>query len=98
MKSKYKAIWEQVKPLIVKAKRKNFILHTQMVIKAMEEIISGEGGDPNILIPAAILHDVGWPEVSEKLQLANDRERFVSNGLTTLHSIPTAVSVKCKVC
>lgn len=51
------------------------MIHSKMVVKAMEEIIAGEGGDPDILIPSAILHDVGWSEVSLDLQLAKDKNR-----------------------
>src|SRR4030043_1412447 len=75
MEESYQEIWKLVEPLLFKAKRKDFLIHTKMVEKAMREIIAGEGGDTTFLIPAAILHDVGWSEVSEKLQLAKDEER-----------------------
>lgn len=75
MRSKYKVVWKKVEPLMRRAKRKNFVLHTQMVVRAMEEILVEEEGDPDILIPAAILHDVGWSEVSEDFQLADDKEK-----------------------
>ena len=71
---KYQKIWEKAEPLLLKAKKKDFLLHSKMVERAMKEIIAGEGGNPDILIPAAILHDVGWSEVSTELQYANDEE------------------------
>lgn len=72
--TKYQPIWEKVEPLLLRVKRKDFLLHTKMAERAMKEIIAIEGGDPDILIPAAILHDVGWSEVPMKLQLAEDKE------------------------
>lgn len=75
MDKKYKAIWEKAKPLLEKGRMKNFVIHIKMVVRAMEEIIAGEGGDPNTLIPAAILHDVGWSELSLDLQLTEDKSK-----------------------
>ena len=54
---------------------KDFILHTKYVVKSMEMIIAGEGGDASILIPAAILHDVGWSKVVPELQTNSDLEK-----------------------
>ena len=47
---------------------KNFIIHTQGVIKAMEMILKKEKADKDILIPSAILHDVGWAKVPSDFQ------------------------------
>ena len=72
---KYEPILEKAKPLLIKAERKDFVLHTKMVVRAMEEIQAGEGGDLDILMPAAILHDVGWSEVPKDLQLSKDKNK-----------------------
>jgi hypothetical protein len=72
MNSKYLPIWQQAKPLLKEIQKKNYLIHTQAVARAMEEIIAGEGGDPDLLIPAALLHDIGWVKVSLDLQLAKD--------------------------
>lgn len=74
MDPKYLPIWQQVEPLLKTAKLKNFVLHSLNVARAMEEIIAGEGGDPDLLVPAALLHDIGWTEVPLELQLAEDSE------------------------
>lgn len=74
MDNKYQPIWEKVKKPLSEATMKDFVLHSQMVEKAMREIIAGEGGDPDILIPAAILHDIGWSKVDTELQCAQDPE------------------------
>lgn len=70
MKKEYRQIWELAKPLLKKGVRKDFILHTKGVIKAMELIMQREGGDEDILLPAAILHDIGWSKVP--LEVQND--------------------------
>lgn len=91
MKNKYKKIWDQVEPLMEKVKKKDYVLHVKMVVRAMGEIIAKEGGNPDILIPAAILHDVGWSEVSEDLQLAEDKEKKYKAGLQHIKKSPPIV-------
>ena len=34
--------------------------HTLRVVKWLKYLIEHEGGDPDVLIPAAYLHDIGW--------------------------------------
>jgi putative nucleotidyltransferase with HDIG domain len=41
---------------------KKRIAHAKKVLKSAEDILRVEGGDPHIVIPAAILHDVGIRE------------------------------------
>lgn len=65
---KYKKIWKEALPYLKKGSLKNFIIHTEGVVRAMEMILKKEKGDKDILIPAAILHDVGWANVSKKFQ------------------------------
>jgi len=71
----FNKIFELSKPYLQKATMKDFVTHTKHVVKAMEMIIRGEGGDSNILIPAAILHDVGFSKVSPRLQTNNDLKK-----------------------
>jgi len=54
--------------------RKNFVIHAEGVVKAMEMILKKEKGDADILILAAMLHDVGWCSVPEKFQMAEDKK------------------------
>lgn len=44
------------------------LLHTRVVVSLVEEIIKGEnlGSQADILIPAAILHDIGWSQLDEE--------------------------------
>ena len=68
MDKKYQEIWLLAKPYLKKGKMKDFVLHTKGVIQAMEYILQNQQADPDIMIPAAMLHDVGWARVDRKLQ------------------------------
>jgi HD superfamily phosphodiesterase len=43
--------------------------HTRVSYAFAERLLLGEGGDPNIVVPAILLHDIGWIRVPEHLQL-----------------------------
>lgn len=75
MKEKFTTIWNLALPYLHQAIMKDFEVHTQGVVKAMELLIAKEGGDENILIPAAILHDVGFSKVSKELQTNGELEK-----------------------
>jgi HD superfamily phosphodiesterase len=75
MNNNFEKIWELAMPCLKKGIMKDFVSHTKYVVKSIEMIIDGEGGDHNILIPAAILHDVGWSKVDPALQLNDDMEK-----------------------
>lgn len=78
MKVKYQKIWKLALPYLKSGRRKNFVLHTEGVVKATEMIIKLSGqGDENLLVPAAILHDAGWFKVPKNLQLSNDKKEKI---------------------
>ena len=79
MKEKFEKIWKLAVPYLRKGKRKDFVLHTKGVIKAMELLLKQEKGDMGILIPAAILHDVGWSKVPLSLQMSNNETKKVKS-------------------
>lgn len=74
---KYKKIWELATQYLKQGINKDFVLHTEGVVKAMEMILKKEEGDSSILIPAAILHDVGWAKVPKKYQRTNDKNKRI---------------------
>ncbi len=76
MKKKFKIIWDLAVPYLKQGKRKDFVLHTEGVIKAMKLLLKQENGDEDILIPATILHDTGWSKVSLDLQKTNDKPKI----------------------
>jgi len=89
MKVPFGDIWKSTVPLLEKGRRKDFVLHTKGVIKAMEMLLEKEGGDEEILIPAAILHDVGWSKVPAKLQKGSDgAEQLEALRLHIKHAAP----------
>lgn len=43
--------------------------HTRIAYEFAERLLREEGGDPEVVLPAIILHDVGWKCVPEDLQI-----------------------------
>lgn len=60
-------IWAEIEKRLMGVGKKDYILHLAMVVRAMQELIQGEGGDSDILIPCAMLHDIGWSRVEKSL-------------------------------
>jgi DNA-binding transcriptional LysR family regulator len=44
-------------------------VHTAISMRFAKELLRTEGGQQSIVMPAIILHDVGWKEIPENLQL-----------------------------
>lgn len=70
---KYHHVWKLALPYLKKGINKDFIVHTEGVVKAVQLILKKEKGDPDMLIPAAILHDVGWAQVEKKYQRTKNK-------------------------
>ena len=66
LKDVYRRIWELAGPYL--DTRKNDI-HTEISTGFAGRLLGLEGGDEDIVIPAIILHDVGWKKVPEDVQL-----------------------------
>jgi HD superfamily phosphodiesterase len=66
MKAIYRKMWELAKPYL--DTRENDT-HTQISLEFAQQLLKTEGGDEDIVIPAIILHDVGWKKVPEELHL-----------------------------
>jgi hypothetical protein len=66
MESRYPHIFELAKPLL--ATRDNE-LHTRVAYSFALKLLSAEGGDEDVVLPAVILHDVGWKSIPEEDQL-----------------------------
>ena len=43
--------------------------HTRIACEFAARILHEEGGDPDVVFPAVILHDVGWKSIPERLQI-----------------------------
>jgi len=66
MKKIFKEIWQLSLPYL--NTRMN-TLHTEIAMGFAFKLIEKEGGEEDVVIPAIILHDVGWKEIPENLQL-----------------------------
>jgi HD superfamily phosphodiesterase len=66
MKPIYERIFQEAKPFL--RTRKNLI-HTKIVLKYALNLLEEEEGDEEVVIPAVLLHDVGWKRIPETLQL-----------------------------
>ena len=66
--------------------RKNDI-HTEISTKLAYRLLAEEGGNENIVIPAIILHDVGWKAIPENLQLKAFGPKAISPELNRKHEI-----------
>ena len=62
----FEKIWNLAKPYL--NTRRNDI-HTEISVDMAIRLMVKEGGDEEIVIPAIILHDVGWIKIPEDLQL-----------------------------
>lgn len=65
MKPIFDEIWKQAEPYL--DTRKNEI-HTKISVRFAAMLLEQEGGDEDVVIPAIILHDVGWIRIPEDEQ------------------------------
>jgi CRISPR/Cas system-associated endonuclease Cas3-HD len=66
IKAVYQMIYQLAKPYL--NTRCNDV-HTEISVRFAYRLLRAEGGQESIVIPAIILHDVGWKKVPEALQL-----------------------------
>ncbi|MEA2004564.1 MAG: HD domain-containing protein, partial [archaeon] len=62
----FENIWELARPYL--DTRKNEI-HTEIATSYADKLLEKEGGDKSIVIPAIILHDVGWKMIPKEHQI-----------------------------
>ncbi len=65
MKPIFEEIWRRAKPYL--NTRMNDI-HTEISISFARVLLENEGGDEDVVMPAIILHDVGWIRIPEDEQ------------------------------
>ena len=66
MEGTYRRIFELARPLL---ETRDNVLHTTIAYSFAVRLLAAEGGDPDVVLPAVILHDTGWKSVPEELQL-----------------------------
>ncbi|MCL6639551.1 MAG: phosphohydrolase, partial [Firmicutes bacterium] len=62
----HKKIYELARPFL--NTRKNDV-HIEISLDYALKLLEAESGDPDVVIPAVILHDLGWWSVPEEMQL-----------------------------
>ncbi len=87
----YRKIYEQAKPFL--RTRKN-VSHTQIALRYALQLLESEKGGEGIVIPAIVLHDVGWSAVPEHLHLTAFGPRVTNPKLTRVHEIEGAKIAK----
>jgi HD superfamily phosphodiesterase len=83
MKTTFVKIWNLARPYL---NTRNNDIHTRISLKYAQELLKKEGGDEEIVIPAIILHDIGWMKMPEEIQKKAWGPTF-SQKLNRIHEI-----------
>lgn len=77
LERKYKEIWDLAKPYLAKCRLWD-LWHTQISISFLYQIMKQEGKEEleNILVPAIILHDIGWSTIGEEKNISWQRKKM----------------------
>ncbi|UCH07165.1 MAG: HD domain-containing protein [Deltaproteobacteria bacterium] len=84
MKRIFEKIWELAEPYL---DTRDNTIHTRISVRLAYQLLDREGGDPAIVIPAIILHDVGWKAIPENLHLAAFGPKATSPELNRVHEV-----------
>jgi HD superfamily phosphodiesterase len=66
MKDKFTEIWELALPY---QDKRDDAGHAEVSPRYARELATLEGGNPEVIIPAIILHDVGWSQLEKKRRM-----------------------------
>ena len=80
----YQKIYQLAKPHL--STRHNDV-HTEICLRFGYRLMKTEGGNERIVIPAIILHDVGWKKVPEKLHLKAFGPKATMPEITRVHEV-----------
>jgi len=83
----HKSIFEKAGPFL---RTRHNSIHTIISYRYAIYLLSMEGGDPSVVIPAILLHDVGWSTVPEDKQLQAFGPRVKEPDLARQHEIEGA--------
>ena len=82
MKTIFRAVFELAKPYL--DTRQNEV-HTEISLQYALRLLETEGGDADVVIPAIILHDVGWARIPEELHLKAFGPKATASPLNRVH-------------
>ncbi len=87
----YQKILERAKPFL--RTRKNLI-HTRIALRYAIRLLGDGKGDEEVVIPAILLHDVGWKAVAESLQLSAFGPNLSNPRAARLHEVEGAKTAR----
>ena len=87
MEETYARIWELARPLLNTRHNQQ---HTEIAYHCALRLLESEEGDEAIVIPAVILHDVGWIQVPEELQPTAFGPKAKDKELNRVHEVEGA--------
>ncbi len=82
MSAIFDEIWRRAKPYLDTRQNET---HTEIATRFAATLLDKEGGDEDVVIPAIILHDVGWKKIPESQQLKAFGPNIVSLSLQRKH-------------
>jgi HD superfamily phosphohydrolase YqeK len=65
-------------------------IHTDISVQFAYKLLKREGGDEDVVIPAMILHDVGWKKIPEDLHLKAYGPHAIYPDLNRIHEVEGA--------
>jgi len=84
MKRIYQRIFEHAKPYL---RTRQNLIHTRIVLRYALKLLKVEKGTEEVVIPAVILHDVGWDAVPEHLHLTAFGPNLSNPRLARAHEV-----------
>jgi HD superfamily phosphodiesterase len=84
MKQIYQKIFERAKSYL---RTRNNLVHTKISLRYALRLLDEEKGDEEVVIPAILLHDVGWKVIPEDLQITAFGPNLSNSELTKVHEV-----------
>ena len=78
----YQRIFERAKPFL---RTRNNLVHTKISLGYAFRLLNEETGDEEVVIPAVLLHDVGWKVIPEDLHITAFGPNLSNPELTKVH-------------
>jgi len=91
MKRIYQRIFERAKPYL---RTRQNLIHTRIVLRYALKLLEEEKGNEEVVIPAVLLHDVGWDAVPEHLHLTAFGPKLSNPELAKVHEVEGAKIAK----
>jgi len=87
MRPIYQRIYEHARPFL---RTRNNLVHTKISLRYAFRLLIEEKGDEAVVIPAILLHDVGWKVIPENLQITAFGPNLSNPELTKIHEVEGA--------